>query len=117
LPRRLLAHPGGSALACIAHIERAWPSSITGVASSPQIRAFQRAVAQILIGKPLGLAVQEFNDLAATLSDTLSGLLGKAYQGVPVDDVALAYTWMQRNDAAGFVLLGDPAVRLRSDLV
>jgi len=117
LPRRLLAHPGGSALACIAHIERAFPSSITGVASTPQIRAFQRAVAQILIGKPLGLAVQEFNDLAATLSDALSGLLGKAYQGIPVDDVALAYTWMQRNDAAGFVLLGDPAVKLRSDLV
>ena len=117
LPRRLLAHPGGSALACIAHIERAWPSSITGITSSPQIRAFQRAIAQILIGKPLGLAVQEFNDLAATLSDALSGLLGKAFQGIPVDDVTLANTWMQRNDAAGFVLLGDPAVKLRSDLV
>lgn len=117
LPRRLLAHPNGSALACIAHIERAWPSSITGFTATPQILVFQRALAQILIGKPLGLAVQEFNDLAATLSDTLSGLLGKACQGVPVDDVALAYTWMQRNDAAGFVLLGDPAVKLRSDLI
>jgi len=117
LPRRLLAHPGGSALACIAHVERAWGSSITGITSSPQILPFQRAIAQILIGKPVGLAVQEFNDLSATLSDALSTLLGKAYQGIPVDDVALAYTWMQRNDAAGFVLLGDPAVKLRSDLI
>jgi hypothetical protein len=117
LPRRLLAHPGGSALACVAHIERAWGSSITGIAASPQIIPFQRAIAQILIGKPLGLAVQEFNDLAATLSDALSSQLGHAFQGIPIDDVTLASTWMQRNDAAGFVLLGDPAVKLRSDLI
>jgi hypothetical protein len=118
LPRRLLAHPGGSALACIAHVERGWGSSITGVAVSPQIRQFQRAIAQVLVGKPVGIAVQEFNDLSATLSDTLSGLLGKAFQGIPIDDVMLASTWMQRNDAGGFVLLGDPAVRLRvADLV
>lgn len=118
LPRRLLAHPGGSALACIAHVERAWGSSITGIAASPQIRQFQRAVAQILVGKPVGIAVQEFNDMSATLSDVLSGLLGKAFQGSPIDDLTLANTWMQRNDAGGFVLLGDPAVRLRvADLV
>ena len=67
LPRRLLAHPNGGALACIAHVERAWGSSITGVASSPQIRAFQRALATLLVGKPAGVAVQEFNDLSATL--------------------------------------------------
>jgi len=118
LPRRLLSHRGGGALACIGHIERAWGSSITGIAASPQIRQFQRAIAQVLVGKPVGIAVQEFNDLSATLSDVLSGLLGKAFQGIPIDDVALASAWMQRNDAGGFVLLGDPAVRLRvADLV
>jgi hypothetical protein len=118
LPRRLLAHPRGGALACVGHIERAWGSSITGVAASPQIRQFQRAIAQLLVGKPVGIAVQEFNDLSATLSDVLSGMLGRAFQGIPVDDVALASTWMQRNDAGAFVLLGDPAVRLRvKDLV
>lgn len=118
LPRRLLAHPGGGVLACIAHVERAWGSSITGITASPQIRQFQRAIAQILVGKPVGIAVQEFNDMSATLSDVLAGMLGKAFQGIPVDDLALATTWMQRNDAGGFVLLGDPAVRLRvADLV
>jgi hypothetical protein len=118
LPRRLLAHPQGGALACIAHIERAWGSSITGVASSPQIRAFQRAIAQLLVGKPAGVAVQEFNDLSATMSEVLAGLLGRVARNIPVDDVDLVTTWTARNDAGGFVLIGDPAVRLRvNDLV
>lgn len=118
LPRRLLAHPNGGALACIAHIERAWGSSITGIASSPQIRSFQTAIGLMLVGKPAGLAVQEFNDLSATLSEVLSGLLGRAFQGEEIDDETLAFTWTQRNDAAGFVLIGDPAVRLRvTDMV
>lgn len=118
LPRRLLAHPSGSALACIGHIERAWGYSITGGVQSPQIRAFQKALAQILVGRPVGLAAQEFDDLCATLSNVLTGLLGNVHHGMAVDDVELVSTWTHRNDAAGFVLLGDPAVRLRvNDLV
>jgi hypothetical protein len=118
LPRRLLAHPNGGALACIAHVERAWGSSITGVAASPQIRAFQRALATLLVGKPAGVAVQEFNDLSATLSEILARLLGEVARKKSVDDGELVSTWTARNDAAGFVLIGDPAVRLRvNDLV
>ena len=113
LPRRLLAHPGGGALACIAHVERAWGYSIAGTTARPQIRAFQRALGHMLTGKPLGVAVQEFNDLSAALSEVLSGLLARAFRDIPVDDVELASTWTHRNDAAGFVLIGDPAVALR----
>src|SRR5262249_27378532 len=90
LPRPLLAHPAGGALACIGHIERAWGSSITGIAASPQIRQFQNAIANMLVGKPVGIAVQEFNDMSATLSNVLSGLLGRAFQGEQVDDAELA---------------------------
>jgi hypothetical protein len=118
LPQRLLSHPNGGALACIAHVERAWGSSITGVASSPQIRAFQLALATLLAGKPAGLAVQTFNDLSATLSVGLTRLLENVARKKPVDDGELVSTWTARNDASGFVLIGDPAVRLRvSDLL
>jgi hypothetical protein len=118
LPRRLLAHPAGGALACIAHVERAWGSSITGNAPSPQIRPFQRALAQLMVGMPVGMAVQEFNDLSATVSDVLTRVLGDSFHGKSVDDLELVSTWTQRNDAAGFVVIGDPAVRLRvNDLV
>jgi hypothetical protein len=113
LPRRLLSHPNGGALACIAHVERAWGTSITGLASSPQIRAFQRALATLLVGKPAGIAVQEFNDLSATLSEVLARLLGNVAKKKSVDDGELVSTWTARNDAGGFVLIGDPAVRLR----
>ena len=118
LPRRLLAHPAGGALACIGHVERAWGSSITGNVPSPQIRGFYRAIAQLLTGMPVGVAVQEFNDLSATVSEVLTRVLGDAFHGKDVEDSELVSTWMQRNDAAGFVVIGDPAVRLRvNDLV
>jgi hypothetical protein len=114
----LLAHPRGGAIASIAHIERAWGSSILGLVSSPQIRAFQLALAHLLLGKPVGVAVQEFNDLSAKLSHVLSGLLGRIVRKLPVDAVELVATWTARNDAAGFVVLGDPAVKLRvNDMV
>jgi hypothetical protein len=115
LPRRLMAHPSGSVLACIGHVERAWGYSITGGAAAPHISTFQRAIANLLVGRPAGVAVQEFNDLASTLSDVLTGLLGQVFQNIPVNNADLVSTWTHRNDAAGFVLLGDPAVHLRVD--
>jgi hypothetical protein len=115
LPRRLLSNPNGSALACIGHVERAWGYSITGGASAPHIATFQRAIANLLVGYPAGLAAQEFNDLSSTLSEVLARLLGDAFQNLPVNNAELVSTWTHRNDAAGFVLLGDPAVRLRVD--
>jgi hypothetical protein len=81
-------------------------------------RSGLRAIAQLLVGKPAGVAVQEFNDLSATMSEVLAGLLGRVARNMPVDDVDLVTTWTARNDAGGFVLIGDPAVRLRvNDLV
>ncbi len=70
---------------------------------------------QLLSGRPVGVAVQEFNDLTATVSNVLARVLAAAYQGQPVDDVELVSTWTQRNDAAGFIVIGDPAARLRVD--
>jgi hypothetical protein len=115
LPRRLLSHPGGGALACIGHVERAWGYSIVSIASDPQIQIFQRAIGRILLGSPVGLAVQEFNDKCATMSVPLTTLLEQARQGLAVDDMQLASTWTERNAAEGYVLVGDPAVKLRVD--
>lgn len=115
LPQRMLAHPGGGALACIGHIERAWGYSIVGQSNEPQIGPFQRALGRIMLGQPVGLAVQEFNDKCAVASVQLTNLLEQAYTGRPVDDGQLTTTWAERNDAEGYVVIGDPAVKLRID--
>ena len=50
-------------------------------------------------------------------SVSLANLLEKAYAGRPVDDIQLTATWTERNDAEGYVTIGDPAVRLRLELL
>jgi hypothetical protein len=117
LPVRLLTHPAGGALACIGHIERAWGFSIVGQTNDPQLGPFRRALWRLMKGQPVGLAVQEFNDKCATASVQLANLLEKAYAGRPVDDTQLTTTWAERNDAEGYVAIGDPAVRLRPELL
>ena len=117
LPARLLTHSGGGVLACIGHVERAWGFSIVGQTTDPQLGPFRRALWRLMHGHPVGLAVQEFNDKCAVASVQLANLLEKAYAGRPVDDGQLTTTWAERNDAEGYVAIGDPAVRLRSELL
>jgi hypothetical protein len=115
LPKRLLSHPKGAMLACIGHVERAWGYSIVGQTTEPQLGVFQHALERLLLGQPVGLAVQEFNDKCAVASVSLTNLLTQAYAGQAVDDGQLLTTWAERNDAEGYVVVGDPAVRLRTD--
>ncbi len=115
LPKRLLSHPGGTALACIGHVERAWGTSILGFGTSPQIQAFSNALGRTMIGQPLGMALKDFNERLASYSVTLSNLLAEVFSGFEVDDDHLVSAWLARNDAEGYVLIGDPAVRLRVD--
>ena len=113
LPRRLLSHPGGSALGCIAHVERAWGDSIVEAGAGPQLIPFENAIGKILAGQPIGLALKDFNERYAALSVSLAGLLEQIGDGLIVPDRQLAKAWIQRNDAEGYALFGDPAARLR----
>lgn len=116
LPQALLAHANGGALACIGHVERAWGCSILteGVET---IQPFQNAIGRILLGQPVGLALKDFNEKYASVSTELAGLLDeiKSRRGAEVSDRTLAARWTERNDAESYVVLGDPAVRLRVD--
>ena len=114
LPKAWLTHPGGSALAVIGHVERAWGYSIIAPHAGPQIQTFQNTIGRILIGQPLGYALKDFNERYAALSTGLASMLQKAGWGEQVDSQALATRWIERNDAEGYVLIGDPAVKLRA---
>jgi Peptidase family C25 len=115
LPQRLLSHPNGAALACIGHVERAWGYSIVTPAAGAQLQPFRNCIGMILSGRPVGLAVKDFNERFASLSVTIASLLRQIGFGAAVSDATLASKWIERNDAGGYVVLGDPAVALRVD--
>lgn len=121
LPRRLLSHPGGGALAAIGHIDRAWRYSIKPADTSAQIQPFRASLHAIMSGLPVGLATTDFSRRYATLSSHLLGIVDERRRGATSDptgisDEELASAFIERNDAQGYVLLGDPAARLRPEL-
>ena len=112
LPKALLSHPNGGALAAVGHIDRAWGFSFLSMASQPLLNPFQNAIGWILLGKPIGYAMKDFNEKYAVHSAGLSALIENVGWGKAVPDQQLAIEWLQRNDAQNYIILGDPAVRL-----
>jgi hypothetical protein len=112
LPQRLLGLASGGALAVIGHVERAWAYSITPPKLGPQIQPFRNAIGRLLKGEPVGEATVDLSSRHATLSAEMAGILGPG--AAALDDRALVYRWIEQNDARNYILLGDPAVRLRS---
>ncbi len=114
LPKALLAHQAGGALACIGHVERAWGYSIQPpTVNSPQLLPFRNAIGRILLGQPVGHALKDFNERYASLSTQLADQLEKISSGRNVDEATLTTDWLERNDAQGYAVIGDPAVHLR----
>ncbi len=118
LPKALLTHPQGGALACIGHVERAWGYSITTPKAGPQLLPFQNAIGRTLNGQPVGYVMKDIYEKYAALSASLSSLLEElSFNPNAASDEQLAANWIERNDAEGYIILGDPAACLRvSDL-
>ena len=118
LPRRLLAHPNGSALAVIGHIDRAWSFSIqTANVPEAQIGTFRDTLGFVLSGDRVGNAMRgQFGARFAALSTVLASATSPmAPAAKHLSDRDLVTFWLERNDAQNYVVLGDPAVRIRED--
>ena len=113
LPKALLSHGGGGALACIGHTERAWSSSFYASKVGSIVQPFQFAIQWILEGKPVGYAASPFLERYSRFGHDLNGLLKLVQWELPVDDKQLARVWTRYHDAGGYLVVGDPAVRLR----
>ena len=121
LHRKMLGHPKGGALACLGHVERAWGYSFmwgTGKRGKvePQLAVFESTLEALLKGKPVGLAFEYFNvryaELASDLADVVDQL---EFNPDYIDPYSLAGMWTSNNDARGYAIFGDPAVRLCLD--
>ncbi len=110
LPRAMLGLPKG-ALAVVGHVERAWGTSFLGPRRTEQIAVFQSAVERLLKGHPVGSAMEYFNGRYAAVSTELTAVLERAQWEEPDPD-EVSEMWTANNDARGYIVIGDPAVRL-----
>jgi hypothetical protein len=116
LPKAMLGLPRG-ALAVVGHVERAWGVSYLGDRQSEQIAVFESAVERLLKGHPVGSAIEYFNGRYAALSTELTSAIENAERwNTSLDPYELAQMWTANNDARGYIVLGDPAVRLTQTL-
>jgi hypothetical protein len=113
LPQAMLR---AGALAVLAHIDRAWSYSFMAGRSASQVQEFRDVMVRILKGERIGQASDQFNLRWAVLSAELSDAMReKTLFPEQVSDLILANRWVARNDARNYIILGDPAVKLRVD--
>lgn len=113
LPQDLLTHPNGGALAVFAHVDRAWPHSFTSPRATPQIQGFRDVLTRLLRGDRIGQATDKFDVRRAALSMQLLEMKSNLENLMTVNDEDLTEAWTARNDARNYIVLGDPAVRIR----
>ena len=112
LPQRLLSHPKGGALAVVGHVERAWGFSLVWPEAGPQITAFESTVRRLLDGKPVGWAMEIFNQRYAELASDLAAEVESLGFGKKLDETMIADLWTASHDARNYTIVGDPAVRI-----
>jgi len=112
LPQRLLSHPQGGALAVVGHVDRAWGFSLVWPGAGAQTGAFESALRRLLDGKPVGWAMEVFNQRYAELTSDLAAEVEALGFGKKLDEAALADLWTAAHDARNYTIVGDPAVRV-----
>ncbi|XXT23244.1 hypothetical protein WME94_17055 [Sorangium sp. So ce429] len=115
LPQVVLANPNGP-LAVIGHVDLAWTYSFeerdTGKAVSRPSKFVETVRAAVETSR-VGSSFRELFKASILTNIELTSLYDKAErQGAAPDPARLGHLWMLRQDLSGYILLGDPAVRL-----
>ncbi|HEX4953390.1 MAG TPA: hypothetical protein VF017_08360 [Thermoanaerobaculia bacterium] len=112
LPQRLLAHPGGGALAVIGHLERTWGYSFLWKGLGDHRQPFEEGLDMLLDGLPVGAALEPFRDRALRLRVELAEEIESLRAGEIREHESLVALYTAAHDARNYFLLGDPAVKL-----
>jgi len=109
LPQALLA---GGALAVIAHVDRAFTYSFENAAGTPQVQTMRTPLEHLMRGKRAGLAADSFNAQWGATAARVGVDVPMGAQTLTPDQANLV---IARDDARNYIVLGDPAVKLRTD--
>lgn len=113
LPKKMLSHPAGGALAVVGHVDQACQSSFLWNKAGSQVHAFADCLFRLQEHFPVGAALEPLNrryaELAADLLCTSESL---EWHPELKDEVTFLQTACR--DARNYVIVGDPAVRLPS---
>jgi hypothetical protein len=116
LARRLLSLPQGGALAVLGHVDELWSYSFRFELEYEYAR-YEKLVRHLLDGRTVGLAAdllgQRYSQLRARLDE---GLRASFLAGRTVDENRYRSLRVAMLDARNYVVIGDPAVRLRPPL-
>jgi hypothetical protein len=113
LSKRELGLAGGGALAVVGHVERAWTYSFSWPGAGDDLTVFESALDQVMAGGRLGAAMNAFGQKHADIAVSLNGILEDERFGAARNDPLLAGLWTANNDSRSYVIIGDPAVRLK----
>lgn len=107
LPQQLLRQ---GVLAVMGHVERAWGYSFVSPGGFLENKHFTGLLEHLFRGEPIGWATDDtFN---ARYADRSSALSLDLQNPEKIEPRKLSQTWIASNDARGYVVLGDPAVRI-----
>jgi hypothetical protein len=123
LPKRLLAHPRGP-IAYVGHLDTAFLHGFAEVASPhalerwhTRIAPFKSAVDRLLGVQPSGLAMEDMSRRYAVCNAVLTNAYDRQRRGRLQWTETLRErfldSWITRSDAQNYMVLGDPAARLR----
>ncbi|MCY1040638.1 hypothetical protein OV208_04830 [Corallococcus sp. bb12-1] len=118
LPQAALANEQGP-LAVIAHLDLAWTHAFQDVLTGQShVQRLEAVLSGLMVGHRAGPAFHALlqstsrADARLLLRHKAEAVANAAGTPLPEELVEQAYLWMERQDIASYVLLGDPAVRL-----
>ncbi len=111
LAQAMLGHPRGGSLAFVGHVDRTWLSTFLWRSYGGKPHVYADVIEALLRGYRIGTALHLLSQVTAEISiDFVRKIL--EHTG-PYDPKRTAVKMLgQISDLQGFVILGDPAVRL-----